>query len=179
MEDEMMRDLFERGIVYIAGLITEQSAERFCRTIVWLNAAKRTDEIELRIDSNGGSVVAALQMYEAIRYSKIPVKGVVERRAFSSAAIVLQACHQRVAFSSAELLFHDTTAEIVVSDTNKDIEKKIEQARGRQKKFHQIIAKRMGRPIEEAAKFSRLEMRMSALEALERGLLDDVIELIP
>lgn len=179
MEDKLARDLFEEGIVYISGLITEQVAEQFCRAVVWLNAMKRFDEIELHIDSNGGSVAAALQMYEAIRHSKVPVRGIVKRRAFSSAAILLQACHQRVAFSSAELLFHDTAAEIVVSDTQQDIEKKLEQARERLGKFHQIIAKRMGRPIEEAAKFSRSEMRMSAFEALERGLLDDVIELIP
>lgn len=179
MEDEIFKDLVEKGILYLSDEITSGMAEQFGRAMVWLNASRQFDEIGLFIDSQGGSTVAGLQMYEVIRYSRIPVRGVVYRRAFSAAAIVLQACHTRVAFSSAEILFHDNTAKVLVTDTEQEIAEKLKFARRRQESLHRIIAAKGGKSIEEAAEFSRLEMRMSAIEALERGFVDELIELIP
>ena len=182
LPEGLLKDLFERGTLYLEGEITASVAERFGKAMAWLNATKRFEEIRLIIDSNGGSTVAALQMYEMIRYSKTPVCGIVYRRALSSAAVVLQACHVRSAFSSAEILFHDTTVNegvIRVTDTHETIDKKLAAGRTRQQMIHRIIAARTGRSLKEAAKFSKLEMMMSAAEALERGFLDDIIELIP
>lgn len=178
-EEGIMKDLLEKGIMYLSEEVTGKMAEQFGKAMMWLNAAGQFEEIELIIDSQGGSVVAGLQMYEMIRRSKIPVRGVVYRRAFSVAAIVLQACHTRVAFSSAEILFHDNTAEVLVTDSEQEISEKLKYSRQRQAVMHRIIAAKSGKSLEEAVKFSRLEMRMSAIEALERGFVDKLIELIP
>ena len=121
-------------------------------------------------------------MYDMIKYSTIPVRGVVYRRAYSSATVVLQACHARSAFATARVLFHDLTVNegvICVTDSHDEIDKKLADARMRQQAVHLIIAKRLGRSLKEVAKFSKLEMDMSATEALERGFLGDIIELIP
>ena len=181
-EEDFLKDLFDRGILYLSGEITAKMAEQFGRAVVWLNAAKKFEEITLFIDSGGGSNIAALQIYDMIKYSKIPIRGVVYRRAYSSAAIILQACHVRSAFSSAEVLFHDLIVNegvICVTDSHSEIDKKLAAARARQHAAHLIIAKRSGRSLKEAAKFSKLEMNMSATEALERGFLDEIIEHIP
>lgn len=179
LEEEFLKELFDHGVLYLSGEITGGMAERFGKALALINVSQRFDEVKMIIDSHGGSVVAGLQMYEAIRDSKIPVHGLVYRRAFSMAAIVLQACSKRAAYSTAEVLFHDTTAEVVVTDNDEEIREKLKYARERLEMCHRIIASRMGRPMEEAAKFCRLDMTMSATEALERGLIDEIIELIP
>lgn len=179
LEGDMLRDMLEKGVLYLSGEITPKMAEQLGKAIMWLDATKRFEEVDLVIDSHGGSVVAALHMYEMIRHAGITVRGVVYRKAFSTAAIVLQACHKRVAFSTAEIMFHDTVAEVRVTDSDEELAKALKRARERQQLLHRIIASKLNKPIEEAAKFSRREMYMSAYEALERGLVDEVIELIP
>ncbi|HBT74455.1 MAG: ATP-dependent Clp protease proteolytic subunit [Candidatus Wolfebacteria bacterium GW2011_GWE1_48_7] len=179
LEGEMLRDMLEKGVIYLSGEVTPRMAEQLGKAMMWLDAVKRFETVNLIIDSQGGSVVAGLQMYELIRNSSISVRGVVYRRAFSTAAIVLQACHKRVAFSSAEILFHDTRAEVRVTDSEEELAEVLKSARKRQQMLYRIIASKLGKPIEEATRFSKLEMCMSAYEALERGFVDEVIDLIP
>lgn len=179
LEGDMLKDMFEKGVLYMSGEISPTMAEQLGRAMTWFDATRRFEEVDLIIDSQGGSVVAGLQMYELIRNASTAVRGVVYRRAFSTAAIVLQACQKRVAFSSAEIMFHDTKAEIRVTDNDDELAMVLKRARERQQLFHRIIASKLNKPLEEAAKFSRLEMYMSAYEALERGLVDEVIDLVP
>ena len=66
-----------------------------------------------------------------------------------------------------------------MTDSEEELAEVLKSARKRQQMLYRIIASKLGKPIEEATRFSKLEMCMSAYEALERGFVDEVIDLIP
>ena len=179
IKEFMQLQLLEQGQVLILGEITGDTARMVSEAFLALNAFQRHKEIKLLIDSGGGSVDAGLDIFDIIRTSDIPVRAVVQRRACSMAAVVLQACHVRTAYENAGIVFHDTTGTTSVTNSHAEIDKALEHGRQNQEKIFKILAARMNKPMEEVKKFSRAEIRMTSYEAIDWGLLDEVIQTIP
>jgi ATP-dependent Clp protease, protease subunit len=146
------------------------------------------EEIRLHIDSNGGSLRAALQLYYSIRGMKLPVTGIVVGSCHSAAILVLQGCVKRLAFSNANFLLH--YASISIRDTI-SIFPSIENARAKfereltenielQASSEKILAERTNKGIEEIRQAMQngelLCTYLSSAEAVTFGLIDDIVE---
>lgn len=180
----MRKDLLENGIVCVFGEINQEMADYVVKSILWLNRNANNGEnnnknITLCISSNGGSVMSALIIYDMVFSSRLPVTGVVCNKAYSSAAVILQACHERHIMKNAEIMYHPTKIDISLSDMEGDLDVLLMKVKDRQKAINRIIAARMDRTVEEAWEYIKLEMYLTAEEALDRGLVDHIIETTP
>jgi ATP-dependent Clp protease protease subunit len=138
-------------------------------------------EITLIITSPGGGAYAAFAIYDAIRAAEaagIPTKGVVEGYAASAASmIVLQACKRRLAMAHSRLHLHEVSQWIFMEKQKmSDVEDSAKEMKVLTDMMAEILSKRTGKTKEEIEEFiKRRERWMSAQEAKEFGLIDEVI----
>lgn len=170
----------QQGIVWIYGEIGEHDVIYLDRRLQEIRRLGRS-EVVLRIVSPGGAVYPALAMYDLLRYvSKLglEVTAVVEGYAASAAAmIVLQAADKRLARPNARLLFHEVRRFALMSSERAS---DMEDMYGEMKVLHErvvaLIADRSGRtPKEIEDLFMRKEKWLSAAQAHELGLIDDIL----
>lgn len=174
--NEMQEDLLSKRILYLSGEINSEMASKFGKAVVWLNAQESEEDITLYIDSNGGAVTPGLDIYDMIRHSKAPITGIVYRRAYSMASVILQGCVHRYALPHAEILVHGIRlGELSLIDIEDDIDKTLKRSRALQHAVNEIYKNRIGCSIKIIQRMNRLNERVSAQEALAQGLIDKLI----
>lgn len=173
---EALLDLLEKKrVIYVNGKITPDTAREFGLAVMWLNA-QNSNEIKLIIDSDGGSAAAGLDMYDMINFSKAPMTGIVYGYASSMASVILQACDKRYALPHANILIHYLrTSEIPLNEIDEDIEKALRFSRDRQNSINGIYGQTTGRSLEEIQDTLKKNKMMTAQEAMEFGLIDEII----
>jgi len=184
-EDKIRNDLLNSGILYLHGKIDDRMASDFGKAMIWLNNKRwheyHRKEIVLYIDSYGGAIHAAMSIYDMIYCSPVPVTGIVYRQAYSAAAVILQACHERVAMQNADLLFHPCIFDMVEFHhiDEEEMKSSLRLPRERENSIKRIVAVRSGKSEEDAWAFIKEERYISAEEALALGFVDRVIYSIP
>lgn len=174
-KDQLLSDLLKKRVIYIAGTITGDMAHQFGIALAWLNAAG-SDLITVYIDSGGGDIIAGLDMYDALRASRAPTVGIVYRRANSAASVILQGCKKRQIMENAGVLIHHIRVrEIPLDRLEDDLDKALQHSRELQSKVNRIYQKWTKRSIEEVAITLRADTSMTAEEALDFGLVDEII----
>lgn len=119
---DLLSDMLSKGIIYVEGVITNDTAREFCMAIAWLESQNR-EKAKLYLDSRGGSVIAGLDMYDMLRHTKISVEGIVCRQAYSIASVILQGCTRRYALAHAEIQIHSLkVSELSLDKYDEDID---------------------------------------------------------
>lgn len=177
LKEIFVKDLIEKRTVYLSGEIHRDMAVDIGRAIVWLNARDDSEEIRLYIDSSGGSVAAGLDIYDIIKHSKAPITGIVYRKANSMASVILQGCAKRQAMGHAEIVIHNITSRPIRSDEFEGdrLKKVVEEIGKNQRDVYEVLANRSGRTIAEVAKKCLEDVSMTAAEAKDFGLIDEII----
>lgn len=102
------RDLAQaRGIAYMNAPFDSESMEELLHRLEEMSMDGNVEEIEIRINSNGGCVYACFTLIDWINKSKKKVKTVVLGKAFSAGALLLAAGHERIANENSFILLHD------------------------------------------------------------------------
>lgn len=179
-QDDVSKKLFEdlllKRVLYLEGEINSDKAAIIGQAIIWLNTLDSKGEITLYIDSGGGDALAGLDIYDIIRHSQAPVIGIVYRRAFSMAAVILQACEVRKAMEYSELALHDISVTRRLSELMEGkLEEVLKGTLQRQESIYEIFRHRSRLTIEEIKAFCKTYKSLSALEAKEFGLIDEII----
>ena len=166
--------LKETQDIHLVGRITTKCMRQI---IGAMRKAQGTDtSIVLYINSEGGDVLPALELYHFLRNAG-DVVGVVDHAAHSMAAVVLQGCRVRKAYSNAHITIHDmnVTVQGTVWDMEKGIVAALEQRKKIQQKIYAIFAERSAKSIKEIAEKCHKGITFSASGAKEAGLIDEVI----
>lgn len=173
---EIILDLVQKKRVIILNEeITANMSRDFGTAMVWLNAQSE-EEIKIIIDCNGGGANAGLDMYDMIKFSSAPVTGIVYSRASSMASVILQACKKRLALPHSRILIHYLRMnEIPFNEMEENFEEAIKTARGQQDGINEIYQKATGKSLEEIKSAMKADKSMTAQEALEFGLIDEII----
>lgn len=173
---EIALDLLQKKrTIYLNEDITPRESKEFGMAMMWLNA-QSDEEIKLVIDCTGGIVTAGLDMFDMIMFSNAPVAGIVYSRADSMASVILQACDKRYALPHARMLIHYLkTNEIPLNELDEEPEKALRSAKERQNSINEIYQKATGRSIEEIKSKMKENKSMTAMEALDFGLIDEII----
>lgn len=182
-EKELRANETELGIFSLTEEIEEFSTMRllaelrkFCR-----NKAGTPIPIELHIMSPGGDIYHALAIYDALRAIEKTgrvVTAIVEGCAASAAAmIVMQAASRRLSYENARFLIHEARRWVFMSmEKTSDVEDEHRELQALHKIVFGILAKTTGKSREELDKLVlRKEVWLSAKEALEWGLIDEII----
>ena len=167
--------LLEERIVFLAGPVTDLNANVVIAQMLYLVSKDPKKDIKLYINSPGGSVTAGLAIYDTMQYLKCPVSTICIGLTASMAAIILAAGTKgkRFALPNAEILLHQVAGGFQGQASDIDITAK--QIVKIKAKINQILAGHTGQPIDRVEKDTDRDFYMTAEEAKDYGLIDEVI----
>ncbi|MEK7124715.1 MAG: ATP-dependent Clp protease proteolytic subunit [Patescibacteria group bacterium] len=167
--------LLEERIVFLVGPITDLNANVVIAQMLYLVSKDPKRDIKLYINSPGGSVTAGLAVYDTMQYIKCPVSTICVGLSASMGAVLLAAGARgkRFALPNAEILLHQVSSGFQGQATDIDITaKQIIKIKG---KMNQILGEHTGQPISRVEKDTDRDFYMTADEAKQYGLIDEVI----
>jgi len=167
--------LLENRIVFLIGEISYQRAAEVIMKMLYLDNLKRGSEISLYINSPGGTVDDTMAIYDTIRYVSSPVATYCIGRAQSGAAVILAAGTKgrRHALPHAKVMLHQVWGG--VTGQAADIKIQAEEILKAKTMINEILAKHTGQPIDKIATETERDRYMTAEEAHQYGLIDEVL----
>ncbi len=168
--------LLKERIVFLSGPILDIVANSVIAQLLFLSSVDPKKDIQLYINTPGGSVTAGLAIYDTIQYIKAPVSTVCIGLAGSMGATLLAsgAPKKRFALPNAEVLLHQVAGGI--SGEAVEIEITAKQIVKIKEKLNRILAKHTGQAFEKVEKDTDRDFYLSAEEAKEYGIIDEVIK---
>ena len=168
--------LLKDRIIFLSGEINNEMADVAVAQLLFLEAEDPDKDIMLYINSPGGLVTAGMAIYDTMNYIKAPVSTIVIGMAASMAAVLLAAGTKgkRVALPKAEIMIHQPLGGAQGQAT--DIAIQAEQILKSKKKINRILADCTGKSEEQIAADVERDHYLSADEALEYGLIDNIFK---
>lgn len=168
--------LLENRIVFLIGEISYQRAAEVIMKMLYLDNLKRDSEISLYINSPGGSVDDTMAIYDTMQFASSPIATYCIGRAQSGAAIILAAGTKgkRHSLPHAKVMLHQPWGG--VSGQAADIKIQAEEILKAKSMINELLAKLTGQPVEKIAAETERDRYMTAEEAHEYGLIDEVLK---
>jgi len=168
--------LLKDRIVFIGTPIDDNVANLIIAQMLYLQSEDPGKDINLYINSPGGSVTSGLAIYDTIQFVKCDVTTYCVGQASSMAAVLLAAGSKakRFALPNARIMIHQPWGGVQGQASDISIQaKEILRMRDR---LNEILALHTGKPIETIAKDTDRDFFMSAAESRDYGLVDDVVK---
>ena len=176
---ERSYDIFSRllndRIIFLGEEVNDTTASLVVAQLLYLESQDPDKEIQLYINSPGGSVTAGMAIYDTMQYIKCDVSTICVGMAASMGAFLLSsgAKGKRIALPNAEIMIHQPSAGTQGQVTDMAIHlKRLETIK---KKINEIMAGNTGKSVEQITADCERDNFMSAEEAKEYGLIDKVI----
>jgi len=167
--------LLKERIIFLAGPVTDNLANSVIAQMLFLASQDPKKDIQLYINTPGGSVTSGLAIYDTMQYIKCPVDTICFGLAGSMGAVLLAAGEKgkRFALPNTEVLLHQVAGG--ASGEAVEIEITARQIIKIRNKLNKIIAKHTGQPLEKVEKDTDRDFYLSAEEAKEYGIIDQII----
>ena len=167
--------LLKERIIFLGEEVNETTASLTVAQMLFLESEDPGKDIHLYINSPGGMVTAGLAIYDTMQYIKCDVETICIGMAASMGAFLLAggAKGKRLALPNAEIMIHQPSGGAKGQAT--EIQIAAENILKTKKKLNEILAANTGKPYEVIAADTERDYYMSALEAKEYGLIDNVI----
>ena len=168
--------LLKDRIIFLGEEVNDVTASLVVAQILFLESEDPTKDINLYINSPGGSVVAGMAIYDTMQYVKCDVSTICMGMAASMGAFLLAGGTKgkRYALPNAEIMIHQPSGGAQGQAT--EIKIVAEQILKTKEKLNKILAENTNRPIEVIERDTERDNYMSAKEALDYGIIDKVIE---
>jgi len=168
--------LLKERIIFLGGPIDDDMANLVIAQLFFLENQDPKKDIIIYINSPGGSVTATMAIYDTMQFVKSDISTVCVGMAASGAAVILAAGAKgkRMALPNSEVMIHQVAASGVEGRAS-DIEISAKQIAKTKQKLNRILAKHTGQKIDKIEKDSDRDYYMSADEAKEYGLIDEII----
>ena len=166
--------LLEDRIIFLSGEIDDAVANTVVAQLIYLEAKDPNKDINLYINSPGGSVSSGLATYDTMNYIKCDVSTICIGMAASMGAFLLSsgAKGKRFALPNSEIMIHQPLGG--AQGQASDIKIAAEHILRTKKKLNRILAENSGKPIEQIERDTDRDNYLSAEEALNYGLIDKV-----
>ncbi len=167
--------LLKDRIIILGTPIDEHVANLICAQLLFLESEDPEKEINLYINSPGGSVTAGLAIYDTMQYISAPVATLCLGQAASMAAILLAAgtSGMRYALPHSRILLHQPMGSFYGQATDIDIQAK--EIIRLKEMLNQILAKHTGQDIKKIAQDTERDYYMTPQEALNYGVIDKIL----
>ena len=171
----LFHQFFVNRIIFLGEEVNDVSASVIVAQLLFLEADDPDKDIQLYINSPGGSVTAGLAIYDTMQYIKCDVSTVCIGMAASMGAFLLSGGKKgkRFALPNAEIMIHQPSGGAQGQAT--EIQIAAEHILRTKKKLNEILAANTGKPLEVIQQDTERDNFMSAEEAKEYGLIDEVI----
>ena len=180
---ERAYDIFSRllreRIVFLVGPVSDQTANLVVAQMLFLESENPDKDIFFYINSPGGSVSAGMSIYDTMQFIKPAVSTLCMGMAASMGAFLLAAGAKgkRLALPNSRIMIHQPSGGAQGQAT--DIEIQAREILKLRESLNSILAERTGQPLEKIRLDSERDFFMSANEAKDYGLIDQVIDKRP
>ena len=166
--------LLENRVVFLVGEITHVSAARVMMQMLYLEDQRNGQDINLYINSPGGSVDDTLAVYDTMQFLSSEIATFCIGRAYSGGAVLLCAGQpgKRHILPHAKVMIHQPYGGVTGQTT--DVLIQAEQIIKAKQTLNEIMADHCGQPVERVAKDGERDHYFDAQEAKEYGLVDEV-----
>ena len=177
---ERSMDIFSRllndRIIVLSDEVNSQTASLVVAQLLFLEGQDNEKDINLYINSPGGSVTAGMAIYDTMQYIKCDVSTICIGMAASMGAFLLSsgAKGKRICLPNAEVMIHQPLGQTKGQAT--EIEIAANHILRTKKKLNTILAANCGKTVEEVTRDTERDNWLTAQEALEYGLVDKVID---
>ena len=168
--------LLENRIIFLAGPIVEHTASVVIQQLLYLQSIRRDQDVNLYINSPGGLVDQTLAVYDTMQFVGSEVATYCIGQAASGAAVILMAGAKgkRYILPNAKVMLHQPYGGI--TGQAEDIRIQAEEVLRDKARLNGIIASCTGRPVEQIAEETERDRYLSAEEALEYGIVDEMLK---
>lgn len=168
--------LLKERIIFLGEEVNEVTANLVVAQLLFLESEDPSKDISLYINSPGGSVTAGMAIYDTMQYIKCDVSTICLGMAASMGAFLLAggAKGKRKALPNAEIMIHQPLGGAQGQAT--EIEIAAQHILKTKEKLNRILAENTGKPYETVVKDTDRDNWLTAQEAVEYGLIDEVIE---
>jgi ATP-dependent Clp protease protease subunit len=180
---ERSYDIFSRllsdRIVFLGEEVSDMSASLIIAQMLFLEAQDPEKDIQLYINSPGGSVSAGFAIYDTMQYIKCDVSTICIGLAASFGAFLLAGGTKgkRIALPNAEIMIHQPAIHgNGIQGQATDIKITSDHIQKSKERLNSILAENTGKSIEEIALATERDNYMSATEAVDFGLIDKIID---
>jgi ATP-dependent Clp protease, protease subunit len=167
--------LLKENIIFLGTPIDDTVANLVCAQLLHLESENPDKDINVYINSPGGDITALFAVYDTLRYIKPDVSTICFGQAASAAAVLLAAGTRgkRLALPHARILLHQPWGQ--AGGQASDVELAAKEIMRMRTLLEEIIAEHTGQDIERIHKDTDRDFVMSAEEAKEYGIIDEVI----
>ncbi len=167
--------LLKERIIFLGEEVNDASASVIVAQMLFLESEDPKKDINLYINSPGGSVTAGMAIYDTMNYIKCDVSTICMGMAASMGAFLLSSGTKgkRLALPNAEIMIHQPSGGAKGQAT--EIQIVAEEILKTKKKLNEILAANTGQPVEKIAADTERDNYLSAQEAMEYGIVDRVI----
>lgn len=167
--------LLENRIIFLQGVIHDANANEVVMKLLYLQKEKKDKDIHFYINSPGGSVSATLAIYDTMQFLSCAVATYCVGLAASGAAVLLVGGTKgkRFALPNAKIMLHQPYGQ--VGGQVSDIEIQAQEILKTREVLNKILADHTGQPMERIAKDTDRDFYMTAEEARQYGVVDEVL----
>jgi ATP-dependent Clp protease, protease subunit len=169
--------LLKDRIIFLGSPINDQVANSIIAQMLFLASQDPKKEIQFYINSPGGVLTAGLAIYDTMQYVKCPVSTVCVGMAASAAAILLAAGAKGKRFSlpNAQILIHQVAVSGIGGQAV-EVEIAAKEILKLKERVNKILARHTSQPISKVEKDTDRDYYLTAQEAKEYGIIDEVIK---
>ena len=170
--------LLKERIIFIGDPIGDHIANVVMAQLLFLQFENRNQDINLYINSPGGSITAGLAIYDTMRFLKCPIATYCIGQAASMGAVLLAAGTKgkRYCLPHSRVMIHQPWGG--AEGTVADIEIQADEIKRMKHSLYEILAEHTGQPIERIERDSDRDFFMDAHQAKEYGLVDEVVDAV-
>jgi ATP-dependent Clp protease, protease subunit len=167
--------LLENRIVFMDGVITDAAANMIVMKLLYLQSENRHQDIHLYVNSPGGSVTATMAIYDTMQFLECDVATYCVGLAASGGAILVAGgtSKKRFCLPHSKMMIHQPYGE--VGGQVSDIEIQAKDILRTREILNEILAKHTGQPVEVISKDTDRDRFLTAGEAVEYGLVDEIL----
>lgn len=169
--------LLKDRIILIGGAIDDHIANLVVAQILFLEAEDPEKDIQIYINSPGGVITAGMAIYDTMQYVKSPVSTICVGQAASMGAFLLSAGTKgkRFALPYARIMIHQPLGGVQGQATDIDIQAK--EILRMKDILNKLLSEHTGQPLERVERDTERDFFMSADEAKDYGIIDEVFQL--
>ncbi len=168
--------LLKERLIFIGGPIEDEIANLIIAQMLYLEYEDPEKEIQLYINTPGGSATAGLAIYDTMQYLRAPVSTICVGLAASAGAVILAGGTKgrRFALPYSRMMIHQPWGGAQGSVSDISIQTK--EFLAIRQILNEVLAKHTGQPMNRVEKDTERNFWMSAVEAKDYGVIDDVIQ---
>jgi ATP-dependent Clp protease protease subunit len=172
--------LLKEGIVFVRGVIDDDLASTVTAQLLFLESQEPDRDIQVYINSPGGSLTAALSIYDAMQYVGPKVGTLCTGLAASGASILLAggAPGMRMSLPHAQILIHQPFTQGIQGQAT-DIQIHAQEILRQREQLARLYAKHCGRQLEDVERAMERDFFMTPEQAKEWGLVDLIVDKNP